>query len=341
MSKRCLVSASLIAVVAFLSFGSNASANHIVDPDCDGTPYGNNFEVHDFSVTTDSPFAYVPSAQTARGLVCGTTLHNNLFNCGSPPIGANTLNVRVDLSLPADIEINRTSTMADGVYAGRAEGNIAACAGLLSTMTSGGGTIRVERDIASSDCPGDAIACYRTDGDGDPSPGYSNSWVTQVPSGSYVLRTGPVHTSLIGEGGFTRFQIRLCAYAGTSGGAECGDSSQPWLGKNGRPDPTYGCAVDTSLCVDPPGGCALERSIVRLTVTNKAGQTAPTAYDCIGWDCNLEWADNGCRPPGPGGRRSGDENPRKPIAPSSRRPGRPGSLGLGRPTGPTKPGKIG
>lgn len=330
MSKKCLVSACLIAVVALLSLGSTASADHIVDPDCGGTAYNNDFLVHDFEVTTDSPFAYVVSGLTAGGVVCGTTLHNNLFNCGSSPIGADTLNVSVDLTLPPDIEINRTNTMQDGAFAGRAEGNIAVCAGLLSMMTSGGGTIRVERDIAASDCPADAIACYRADGDGDPSPGYSNSWITQASGGSYILRTGPVHASLIGEGGFTRFQISLCGYAGAPGGTECGDSSQPWLGKNGRPDPTYGCAVDPSLCVDPPGGCALERSSVRLTVTNKAGQTAPTAYECIGWDCNLEWSDNECRPPIPGGGRSGDQNPRKPIAPSSKRPIRPDSPGLGR-----------
>ena len=88
-----------------------------VDPDCDGTPYNNDYAVHEFGVTTNPTTAGALSDITFNYLICGTAL-------GAGSEGDDTVNDHVDIKQPGDSMIQNTFGIDTGSYAGRLKGRI-------------------------------------------------------------------------------------------------------------------------------------------------------------------------------------------------------------------------
>lgn len=272
------VSIGLLLLSAVAIFSAPANASHIRDPACQGYPYPNNLRVYGFSVDTpDSLWAGEVSGVEAWGIACGPALHREASGCGpdgqSPPEGYESLNVRIDMEMAPGVEINSTDNLEEGAYMGIASGNAMVCAGPDTQILSGGMAIRAKRDRAGTDCPqaAEVIACYRAFATYSSGSGYSYSWVTQLEDGTLYLTTGPVHISApirVEGAGFTRFQTRLCAYAGGPATTACGDSSRPWVTKNGW--------ASYPFCDEGTG-------IFAVTVTNAIGDTSPTSLACVEW----------------------------------------------------------
>ena len=265
--KNYLVSGCLFAVVVSLSLGSTASANPIVDPDCDGSPNDNSFAVHGFDVTTTSPWANEMSGLTASGVACGTTLNPSYFLGVLTGCSTNdTLNTNFDFKFPPGVEANPTAGIPDGSYAGTASGRVAVSAVVFQqcAVVDGGAVLRVELNDGDDDCPQDAVSCYRV----ETSLGGGNVWVTGTTQDGFQLRIGPIHAPSGASGGFTQFAFTLCQNVGGSGSDICGDNSQPWLTKNGD--------ATTNDCTDGNG-------LYEARVQRQSGAWTPWTSDCVTW----------------------------------------------------------
>lgn len=271
MRKLGLCLFSCAALVAFMGFGAPAYGDHIRDAQC--APYNNQFGVYEFNLTTASNQAHAVSGLTGSGLACGTALHNNLLNCGpsgqTPPQGQESLNTRADINVPQGVQVNSTSSMSDDDFVGSAQVDVAHCYGLFSTIYEDqDSVIRVERDTAGTDCPQVFVACYK----GSNPLGYNHNWVTQGGNGRYTMTIGPFHPA-VGTAGITQIdEFNLCGNAGDASGTtypdDCGDSTRPWLQKNG----------DRSAME-----CSNGNGIYTVTATNDIGQTTAPASDCVTW----------------------------------------------------------
>ena len=271
-------SVAVIALSTVLIMGAPAFADHIIDEDCDGTPYPNSFQVFGFDVETpDSSISGEVSGMESSGVACGTILHIDEFGwCGpsgqDPPQGYESLNVRLEMKLPEGVEINPTANLPDGAYVGIAPGRAAICADQgQSTILRGSAVVRAKQDIAGTDCPVEAIACYEGTSSFQGYPGLSYSWVTQDENERLTMTTGPMHiyAPVFAIGGFTKFGVRLCAYAGSPADEDCGDISQPWLVKNGAPSVP---------------GCLNDKGIFEALITNYRGDETTTPVGaCVPW----------------------------------------------------------
>jgi Zn-dependent metalloprotease len=245
-------------------------ATFIVDPNCGGTPYGNEFEIHGFHV--DTPGHYQPgevSPMVSSGVVCGTSVEKagSQIECR----GEGTLNTRLTLELPPGDKVNSTTKMTNGSWVGEAIGRAVACAGSESRIVYGGAGIKSVKSWTAAQCPVSAIACYEGEATYEGHSGHSYSWVTEEAGKRLVLTTGPVEVEVEKHKvpvGFTEFGVKLCARAGEPGTKTCGTGTAPWVHENGE--------------ASQPG-CPTEDGLYVAHVTNSAMKTTSAARSCVHW----------------------------------------------------------
>ncbi len=256
MRKLFLALASCAALVAFMGFSATASANHIVEADCDlevggDGPYNNDFAVHDFEITfPDSMVEHEVSGLIGRGVMCGSAVDSmlgpdwNFDNCGdpgsNPPVGVESFLNEVEVTVPPGVIMNAEGFGVPGAYLGDANANAISCT-LREVLPNQAvtTTAKVNETNPADDCPDDpsVITCML----GNSALGYAYMWHTVTGQDSqgrdlYTLTIGPFH-SLVGDAGLTKLNFfTFCAYAGVVGGNECGTAdSNPdgWLQING------------------------------------------------------------------------------------------------------------
>jgi Zn-dependent metalloprotease len=246
-------------------------ATFIVDPNCGGKPYPNEFQINGFHV--DTPGHYLPgeiSPIVSSGVACGTSIEK--AGTQTECRGEGTLNTRLTLELPPGDKVNSTATMTNGSWVGEAIGRAIACAGSESRIIYGGAGIKSVKSWTSAQCPTSAIACYEGEATYEGHAGHGYSWVTEELSKRLVLTTGPVEVEVEGHKvpvGFGEFGVKLCARAGEPGTKTCGTSATaPWVHKNG----------EASL-----PGCPTENGRYAARVTNSAGKATAIAQSCVHW----------------------------------------------------------
>jgi Zn-dependent metalloprotease len=245
-------------------------ATFIVDPNCTGRPYSNEFEIHGFHV--DTPGHYQPgevSPIVSSGVVCGTSVEK--AGTQTECRGEGTLNTRLTLELPPGDKVNSTTKMTNGSWVGEAIGRAVACAGSESLIIYGGAGIKSVKSWTAAQCPTSAIACYEGEATYEGHPGHGYSWVTEEAGKRLVFTTGPVEVEVEKHKvpvGFTEFGVKLCARAGEPGTKTCGTGTAPWIHENGE--------------ASQPG-CPTENGLYVARVTNSAMKTTSAARSCVHW----------------------------------------------------------
>jgi Zn-dependent metalloprotease len=254
----------------------------LVDPNCGGTPYHNEFQVNEFTI--DTPGHHKPgevSPILASGVACGAAVEV----AGSPTEcedKSGPLNEKLSLELPPGDKIDSSKEMESGSYIGETSGRIIACAGDDSKGGYGVTGITSIKSWSSSECPTTAIACYEvrsTFKEGSAhGEGHGYGWVEEKEE-KLVFTTG-AEKDTVEEGSehlenvpisFGEFHVKLCARAGKSGTDTCGGSSAPWVHKNGEESPLVGCSSTT------------KKGRYIATVTNTAKETTQPAWHCVYW----------------------------------------------------------
>lgn len=289
MRKLYLVIASCVALVAFMGFSATAPAN-IVDPDCDGDPYGNTFALNGFNISTTNNIAYEVAGLTGGGVACGTDMEANFLNCGDGGLGYPTLNDNAVVEAPPGVAINNTDTyIADGAYTGNALVNVASClpSWLAHMELNVPATVRADpisecvrenNNMVGGPLPGTIVACHRADDDSGVL-GHNWNWVIDDGQGNYSTVIGPFD-ALAGSAGITNIKsFTFCAYAGSVGGNSCGGSGDPTQGLQKNGDPSV---VATVFAKKPPA-CANGNGIYTAKVTRKNGDVTAPASKCVEW----------------------------------------------------------
>jgi Zn-dependent metalloprotease len=243
----------------------------IVDPNCLGGTYTNDFAVNGLYI--DTPSHRIPgqaSELKAGGVICGAEVEVGTGKSGCP--GENTLNTSVTVQLPPGDKVNSTKNMPSGSWVGESVGRVIACAGDKTRSIYGQAGLLSLKSWEASQCPLAAIACYegRTEYEGTIGRGYA--WVSES-GGNLTLTTSPV--SVPAEGGYTakvsfgQFEIKLCDRAGEAASESCGGATSPWIHQNGEPS-------------NP--GCANGKGRFTATAKNAAGQSTQPATACVQWE---------------------------------------------------------
>ena len=266
MRKLSFFVTGCIATVALLGFSVPAYA--LVDPDCDGEPHNNTPALHDVSVTNtvgDSNVEHAVAGLEGHGLACGTDISDNY-------VGVDTQYVRTDIETPLGVGVNDATGMTDGRYVGTANVNVASflggAAGVIEDVPA---VLRIDQD-SGTDCPVEALACFRGDTEHFLLEGHAWIWLTE-DSGRYTLTIGEFYNDLSGEpSGLTHINsFVVCGYAGTVEGRECGNDPQSWLMTNG----------DQSTVPSPD--CSNGNGIFTITATMRNGTTVDPVDVCVPW----------------------------------------------------------
>jgi Zn-dependent metalloprotease len=247
------------------------TSGKLVDPNCLGTPYPNDFAINGLSV--DTPGHRIPgqvSPLVASGVFCGTEVEVGTGKSGCP--GENTLNTSVSVQLPPGTKVNSTKNLPAESWVGESVGRVIACAGEKTQAVYGQAGLLSLKTWEASQCPTTAIACYegRTGFEGQVGRGYA--YITES-GGILTLTTSPV--TVPAEGGFTakagfgQFNIKLCARAGEAASESCGGTTATWVHQNGEP---------------AEAGCVGGKGLYTATGKNQAGQSTLPARDCVRWD---------------------------------------------------------
>ncbi len=256
----------------------------LVDPNCSGTPYHNEFQINGFTI--DTPGNHKPgevSPIDASGIACGAAVEV----AGGPKEcldKAGALNEGLSLELPPGDEIQSTKEMEAGSYIGKISGRFIACAGEHSKVVYGVTGITSIKSWGAEECPTAATACYeiRSTFEEGTARGEGHGYGWLVKEGEHmVFTTGSVKDTAEEEVGgikervenvpvsFGQFAVELCARAGKAGTDVCGTgTSAPWVHKNGS---------------ESQPGCPTKYGRYDAHVTNSAKETSLTTQRCVYW----------------------------------------------------------
>ncbi len=288
LNKLSVVVASCAVLVAFMGFSASASAD-IVDPDCDGAQYSNDFALNGFEISTTNNVANNVAGLTGAGVACGTDMEANFLDCGENGLGYPTLNDNAVIDVPPGVVVNNTDTyIADGAYTGDAQVNVASClAGWLAEIHVNialtlradpiSQCVRENNNMVGGPVPGTIVACHRVDDDLG-FLAHTWSWSIDDGQGNYKTVIGPLNF-IAGSAGITNIHnLTICAYAGSVGGNSCGGSSDPtkWLQKNGDP-------VGPSLFAKEPPPCWNGNGTYTAKITRKNGDVTAPVSTCVEW----------------------------------------------------------
>jgi Zn-dependent metalloprotease len=253
----------------------------LVDPNCSGTPYHNEFGVNAFTI--DTPGHHQPGevAQiVASGIACGAAVEEGAGTTCYDKAGA--LNEKLSLELPPGDEIDPTKGMESGLYIGKISGRVIACAGEHSRVVYGVTGITSLKNWVSTECPEAAIACYEVKSTFEEGSihgeGHGYGWVTKEGE-HLVFTTGGVNDKVEEKitkehlenvpVSFGQFAVELCARAGKAGGGTCGTgTSAPWVHKNGS---------------ESQPGCPTKYGRYFAHVTNSAKEMSVAVEHCVYW----------------------------------------------------------
>lgn len=284
---------SCIALVVFMGLSGTAPAA-LINPSCDldnpavgdgvPGPYNNDPVIHDFTIDTlDSSLEYAVSGVEGSGLACGSEIYTGYFDGTCP--GQGTLYDRVVIAEPPGVEHNPVPGpgLEAGDFVGWAHFDLLGWfrppIGLSCFAQRGedqyAGLYITDPAAPGVGCPDNARACYEwiTGSVGVSAIGWI--WIEEVGGGATTLSIGSARNfvgSPLPVVGVTGFDLHLCAYAGDAYSSACGDSSQPFLQKNGRGVPE-----------DLPRKCWLGRGIYTVTATMRNGYTTPAVTTCVPW----------------------------------------------------------
>jgi Zn-dependent metalloprotease len=250
---------------------SLGEAGEIVDPNCTGQPYANDFAINGLYV--DTPGHHIPgqvSPLEAGGVICGALVEATEGKSGCT--GEGTLNTEVAVQLPPGDKVNSSKNLPSGSWVGEALGYAIVCAGNETQRLYGQAGLLSLKSWTAEQCPLAAVACYegRTKFEGVIGKGYA--WVSEE-GGTLTMTTRPV--SLTTENGYQvkvslgQFEVKLCGRAGSSETQSCGGPTATWIHQNGEPSEA-GC----------PGG----KGLYTATAKNFAGQSTQPARACVRWE---------------------------------------------------------
>ncbi len=255
------------------------TSSTLVDPNCSGTPYHNEFQINGFTI--DTPGNHKPgevSPIVASGVACGAAVELEEGTKCFDKAGA--LNEGLSLELPSGDEIQSTKEMEAGSYIGKISGRFIACAGSHSKVVYGVTGITSIKSWGAEECPTAATACYeiRSTFEEGSIHGEGRGYGWLVKEGEHmVFTTGSVKDTVEDEGerledvpvSFGQFAVELCARAGKVGTDICGTgTSAPWVHKNGS---------------ESQPGCPTKYGRYDAHLTNSAKETSLTAQRCVYW----------------------------------------------------------
>jgi Zn-dependent metalloprotease len=247
----------------------------IVDPNCTGQPYPNDFNVN--GLYADTPGHRIPgqvSPMNAGGIICGTLIEKNAGKEGCE--GEKTLNTEVSVTLPPGDRVNSSKNLPAGSWVGEAIGYGFACAGNESKRVYGQAGLLSLSSWGAGQCPTGAVACYegrtKVNTPAGAVIGKGYAWVVEEGK-SLKLVTKPVTVSAP-EGyfitvGFGQFEVNLCARAGSAETRSCGGPTATWIHQNGESD---------------EAGCPSGKGRYSMQAKNEAGETAAPVSTCVRWE---------------------------------------------------------
>jgi Zn-dependent metalloprotease len=253
----------------------------LVDRNCTGTPYGNEFQIDAF--TLDTPGHHKPgevSPIESSGVACGAAVE--LVTEKTCEHASAPLNEKLTIELPPGDEIHSTAEMESGAYIGQTSGTALACAGDHSKDIYGVTGITAIKTWTAEECPTAAIACYKLEStikEGElHGEGRGYGWVIKEGEKEMFV-TGATKDTVEDEGerltnvpvSIGQFAVKLCAHAGKPDTDTCGGASAPWIHKNGSESQPGGCSTTTT------------RGRYVATVTNTAAETSKPAWHCVYW----------------------------------------------------------
>jgi Zn-dependent metalloprotease len=246
----------------------------LVDPNCTGRPYSNQFAVNGFFVNT--PGREVPgqvAGLTAGGVICGATVEK--AGPKEECRGKASLNTNVKVTLPPGDKVNSSKNLPSGSWVGEAIGRAIGCAGAESRVVYGQAGLLSLASWTVSQCPTAAIACYEgrstyTTEEG-PTVGRSYAWVMEE-GGALQLTTSPVQFTADGievPVSLGQFEVRLCARAGSAAEQKCGGETATWVHQNGE-------------AAEP--GCPTTKGRYLAKGVDTGGTNTAAVESCISWD---------------------------------------------------------
>jgi Zn-dependent metalloprotease len=254
------------------------TAGTLIDPNCSGSPYHNEFQVNGFTIAT--PGHTKPgevSPLVASGVACGAAVEEVSTDTCHDKAGA--INETLSLELPPGDKINSTKEMESGSYIGKTSGRLIACAGEHSKVIYGVTGITSVKSWGASECPTAAISCYEIqstfDEGGIRGEGRGYGWL--IEEGEHLVFTSGSPKDTVEDEGerlenvpvsFGQFGVELCARAGKPGGDTCGSASAAWVHKNGE---------------ESQPGCPTKYGRYVARVTNAAKETTVAVQHCVYW----------------------------------------------------------
>ena len=256
------------------SMGLMEETGVIMDPNCTGQPYNNNFHINGFYADTlgyDLPGQVSPFK--AGGIICGAEIEESGGKSGC--VGEESLNTEVSVQLPPGDKVNSTKNLTAGSWVGELIGYGIACAGNETQLVYGQVGLLSLQSWKTTQCPEAAIACYEgksTFGKGFESvTGKGYAWISEE-GGALTLTTRPVAVESPNgyfiQMSFGQFEAKLCARAGTSASKSCGGPTATWIHQNGE-------------AAEP--GCPSGKGRYYMRAKNDAGESTVPVSTCVRW----------------------------------------------------------
>ncbi len=247
----------------------------IMDPNCNNSPYPNNFHVNDFYA--DTPNHRIPgqvSPLNAGGIICGAEVEETAGKSGC--VNEESLNTKVSVQLPPGDKVNSSKNLSAGSWVGEAIGFGIACAGKETQRIYGQAGLLSLTSWSESQCPKSALACYEgkstfKNGEGSVT-GKGYAWVSEE-GGKLTMTTKPVTVTT--ENGyfvqmsFGQFEVKLCGRAGSAVTESCGGPTATWIHQNGE-------------AAEP--GCPSGEGRYYMWAENAAEETTVPASACVRWE---------------------------------------------------------
>ena len=247
----------------------------IIDPNCTGYPYPNDFQFNGFSV--DTPGYRIPGQVAplkAGGVICGALVEEKSGQSGCE--GEKTLNTEAVVQLPPGDKVNSSKNLPAGSWVGETIGRAIVCAGDETRIIYGQAGLLSLSSWNASQCPAAAVSCYEgrstfKNSEGSVT-GKGYAWVSEE-GGALTMTTRPVtlttQNGYFVQVGFGQYEVELCARAGSAATESCGGPTATWIHQNGKASEP-GC----------PGGNG--RYVAQAE--NAAGETTLAASSCVRWD---------------------------------------------------------
>lgn len=247
----------------------------IMDPNCTGQPYPNNFHINSFYA--DTPGHTLPgqvSPFTAGGVICGAEVEAQFGKSGCVREGS--LNTEVSVKLPPGDKVNSSKNLPAGSWVGELYGYGIGCAGDKTRLIYGQAGLLSLTSWTEEQCPASVLACYegrstyKEGGNSVIGKGYA--WIKEE-GGALTLTTRPINVETLNgykiKMSFGQFEASLCGRAGKAETESCGGPTATWIHQNGE-------------AAEP--GCPSSAGRFEMKAKNYAGESTIPVTTCVRWD---------------------------------------------------------